>query len=247
MASAPFLSTEMLFPGYIMETIFLQMCPSSISKVWRIHLPNKSTTIRRRGLRIPVIRIINKIIIPILSADIMEVERVYSEKITPFQNYWLDLIQSAHKPHDWKQKPIMNSAFYDRTITMINSTPFFDKESTSIIDTVEILKDFEMNICSTIGKKPRLFEYALDKVDVKDLLDSLYGSFMALLCFWYIERNEKLSGKSIHTIVQISHRFAIKLDGYIDTLDIMTNPEEMEMMKKSAEQWEKHSLQNKAH
>lgn len=197
----------------------------------------------------PVTSIISKIITPILSADIIDIEKVYTEKISSFQDSWLRLVQSTHKTHNWKQKLNRNLAFYDHTITMINSNPIFAQDKASIIDSIEILKDYEMNIYSIIVKRLALFERALNEIDVKDLLNSLYGSYMALMCFWLVARNKRQARKTIPAIAKISHKFAINLDGYIDTLDIMTNPEEMDMMER-AEQWEtqrqRHNLQNRA-
>lgn len=220
------------------------MCPSYITEIWKIDMANKPPMIPKGNLRIPVTRIINKIITPILSADIIDIERVYPEKITPFQDYWLNLIELTHKTHNWKQKPLINLAFYDHTIAMINSNPIFAKDEASIIDSVKILKDYEVTIHSIIAKRLTLLQDALNEIDVNDLLTSLYGSFMALVCFWIIARKSQ-SGKAISEIAKISHKLAINLDSYTDTLDIMTNPEEMDLMKR-AEHWERHNLQNRA-
>jgi hypothetical protein len=108
-----------------------------------------------------------------------------------------------------------------------------------------------MNIQSIIVKRLALLE-ALDNIDKKDLLTSLYGSYMALLCFWFIAGKERQNLTVIPAIAKISHTFAINVDSYAETLDIITNPKEMDMMKR-AEQWErqrprpiqKHNLQNR--
>lgn len=234
------------------ESIILQLHPSYISKIWKINLVDNLLKIPSGKLRRPVTRIVDKIIIPVLSAGI-DIESVYPEKITPFQEYWLELVQS-HKTHNWKQKPSVNLTFYDRTIKMVKSDPIFANDMGLIIDTVEILRDYEMNIQSMIVKRLALLEEALNNIDKKDLLTSLYGSYMALLCFWYIAGKERQNPKVIPAIAKISHTFAINVDSYAETLDIITNPKEMDMMKR-AEQWErerqqrpiqKHNLQNRS-
>jgi hypothetical protein len=244
MISEPFLSAEMLFPGYLMQTVIPQMCPSSISKVWKIDSANKAMKIPKKA-KIPVRNIIDKVIKPILSSEMVEVKGIYFKKITPFQTYCLDLIQLTHKTHNWKQKLNMNLSFYDNTITMINSNPIFEKNKASIIDTIDILRGYEMNIYTIIIKRLTILLDALKEIDEKDLLNSLYGSYMALLCFWYITLNEKQSQRTIPIIAEISHELAIHLEGYADTLDIMTNPEEIDMMKR-AQEWERQNLQNRS-
>ena len=48
---------------------------------------------------------------------------------------------------------------------MIEGNPIFAKNKDSIIDTVEILKNYERNIRSIVTKRPELFENALSEVN----------------------------------------------------------------------------------
>lgn len=224
-----------------MQTVAMQIYPSYINKIWPIDRGDKPLKIPRGKLRVPVTRIIGKVILPILSSDLTSIQRVYDEKISSFQEYWIKLIQSARRNHLIKP----NLTFYDHTFALVNSNPIFAANRRNIIQMTEILRDYEMNIHSKFPGRHNLLEHVLNEIDSKDFANSLYGSYLALMCFWLISRNETLSKKTIPVLAKISYKLAVKLDGYSETLDILTNPEEMDMMKR-AEHWEKYNIQNRA-
>jgi len=234
-----------------METLILQLYPSYISRIWKIDKGEKPLLIPRGKLRWLVTSIMNKVTNPILSTDIADIDRIYYEKIKPFQECWFNLVRVSDQTQNWKLKLNMNLAFYDRTLKMVNSDPIFANYKPSIIDTVEILKDYEMTIHSIIDTSNRLKllqdALRLNEIDVNDFLNSLYGSFMALMCFWIIARNKRRNERIVPVIARISHDLAINLDSYVETLDVITNPEERDLMKR-AEQWElqRHNLQNRS-
>jgi hypothetical protein len=217
------------------------MYPSYINKIWPIDVIAKPLRIPRGRLRVPVTRIISKIIIPILSSDTNSIEKVYTGKIGPFQDYWVKLIQSTSKAR--LVKP--NLTYYDRTFTMIKSNPIFARDKEIIMEIAEILKDYEINIHTKFSDRQTFPEEALNDINVNDFLNSLYGSYLALMCFWLAARNQTQNLKIISSIARVSQKLAINLDGYNETLDIMTNPEEMDMMKR-AKHWERHNIQNRA-
>jgi hypothetical protein len=241
-----------------METLPLinQLFPSYLSKIWKIDRGGgKDRLLTPKGrLRWPVNNIVSRVTTPILTTGITRIETIYHEKIKEFQECWIDLVEAYQRSNKPKQKlsTKMNLAFYNRTLILVKSDPIFATDMGMIIDTVETLRDYEMNIHSMIVKRRTLLEEALNNdINKNDFLNSLYGSYMALVCFWYVARNKRQSERLLPAITKISHKFAIDVDSYIETLDIITNPKEMDMMKR-AEQWErqhrpiqKHSLQNR--
>src|ERR1051325_4533716 len=212
------------------EAKILQLYPSYMSKIWRIDIGgDKQRLIPRKNLRMPVTSIINKIIIQILSAKITDIETVYHQKIKPFQDVWLDLIKVIHETHSLKRKADMNLAFYDHTLRMVNNDPIFANDKQSIIDTIETLKDFEKTIQSiVVNNRLSFLKDAIksNEIDVEDLLYSLYGSYLALVYYWIVARNDRKNERIVPIIARSSHKLAISLASYTDTLDIMTNPEE---------------------
>ena len=228
------------------ETLSPKLFPSYISKIWRIDTGgNKPLLIPRKKLRWPVTSIINKIISPILTADIIDTERLYYQKIHDFQELWPSLLQFTDIGHKNKQDAFVNLAFYDRTLKMIKKEQIFGNDNTSITETIESLKDFEITIQSILNKPNRISlleeEINSNEIEVNDLFYSLYGSYLGLVCFWIIARNSKGNERAAHKIAKIIHKLAISLDSYTDTLDIMTNPDEIDIMKHS-EKWERQKL-----
>lgn len=230
-----------------MQTVILQMLPSSTNKALGLNPTSKMTSIPaplgRAGQHI-IKNIGDKIIKPILWADMNKMDEVYLKKITPFQEYCTALIHLIQKQYKLKQRLEMDLTLYDETISMINKNPIFTKNIESITETVEILKDYEIIIYDIISNRLPELEKALTDIDVKDLLNSLYGSYIAIICFWYIARDSNQNRKTIPAIAEISRKLALNLASYTDTLDMMTNPEEMEMMKR-AKEWERQHLQNR--
>jgi hypothetical protein len=209
-----------------------------MSKVWELDIANKKVTIPKRFER-PVSQIVKHIIDrtikPILWADNESIEAVYMGKITSFQGYCMELIQLVEKSYSLKQRLQMDLSLYDKTISLVNSEPIFSTTKESIIETVEILKDYEMNIYHVISTRLPDLEKALKEIDAKEFLKFLYGSYIALICFWYVAYNANQNKKTLPAITEIAHKLAKELESYTETIDILSNPEEMALINKSEE------------
>jgi hypothetical protein len=103
---------------------------------------------------------------------------------------------------------------------MVNSDPIFMNDKELITETVKILKDYENAIQTIIVHSLALLNHALSKINLNGFLNSLYGSFLALVCFWIIASNKRHKSTIIHAIAKIGHGYAIEIGGFIDTLGI---------------------------
>ena len=106
------------------------------------------------------------------------------------------------------------------------------KESVhSAIELVNILTDYIETIVILIQKRKSLLEKALNEIDANDLLKAIYGTLIAFLCINLTLKKELKSEERFSAIVEAGNEYARVLDAYIDTLDILTNPEEDEYLR----------------
>jgi len=124
--------------------------------------------------------------------------------------------------------------YYDKVTEQIKSntvmSPHSKQESLEIIT---ILKDYQANILPIISKRLALLEEALHEIDRKDLFRSLYGSILASICIGTLLGLPDFQSKQkFETLAHQGHELAKNLDGYIDTLDILTNPDEDARIRK---------------
>ena len=74
------------------------------------------------------------------------------------------------------------------------------------------------------------------QLDLDDCIKSFYGTLLAIICIIELTKSgSSIDVEKLKILVELGKKYSDDLDTYIDTLDILSNPKEMELVKKSDE------------
>ena len=132
----------------------------------------------------------------------------------------------------------MNLEAYDFYIQKINNAGWLSTDTkTMALTIVESLKDYSETITIIIQYRKDILDNEFRKIELSQLEDfykSLYGSMFALICVITSIMTESVNYSKTSVLAGIinqGYQFAQNLDSYTDTLDIMTNPKELELFE----------------
>ena len=233
-----------------MSIVVDELLPSSYGRLLadddRFEPRLKLSSDLERPVQTVVNHIKDEVIDPILFAGHGLTEFEFDGRISRFRELCLQLIKLISKKYSVQDLVKVDMAMFHEAVKMAKRTKWEQSRSAeAAILLIDNLKDYELNISMImVNKKPLLAE-AITKIDAPDFLKSLYGSYLAFLCMFLTMALPKYYNKRMKMEIVVNHanEFVRKLDSYTDTLDILTNSEEVEMMKR-AEEWEKRHLQD---
>lgn len=187
-------------------------------------------------------RIENHILKELLTIDVNRIERRYPSKVMNFIAQ-MNLLYTTLKSANISRSDLAGFAQSNRESRMRridNSTWMPNTLRNDILRIVEVLQDYNKTILSILTARPDELEGALKKIDGADFLNAVYGTSLASVCIMRLlaDQNEI---ERISKFVEIGMKHAEKLEGYSDSLDVLTDPEEREMMKR-AKEWEDKQL-----
>lgn len=179
--------------------------------------------------------IMNKVIIPILKKEYRKKPPISNKKINQFLKYCLKLSQITYKVNTQQDLAETTIMVYQHGIDKIQQNSVITSQSKQqFIEMTEILMDYTENINSIIIQRFTLFEKAIEQIDLKDLYNSLYGTILSFFCIFYLVDMVELHDQDkFIRITEYGSSLAKGLDGYTDTLDILTSPKELELFRKT--------------
>ncbi|WP_158435002.1 hypothetical protein [Nitrososphaera viennensis] len=177
----------------------------------------------------------NNTIDSILKAKREKIESTFDDSLDSFIIMAGGLVELVAKNNRTRMIEIIQSdiAFYDNVKTDANRrADLDDKVIEDIVRMISILEDYQNVIIAIQTNRPKEFDKALEQIDGLDLLKSLYGTMLAIFCIAKLLNNKKHrdTGK-LETLVQQGLSHAENLDAYTDTMDILSNPEEVALLK----------------
>lgn len=105
-----------------------------------------------------------------------------------------------------------------------------------IIETIRVFEDYQRVIFGVIAERSQELTEVVKQLDLDDCIKSLYGTLLAIICIIELTRSSRsVDTEKLKILVQLGKKYSDDLDTYIDTLDILSNPKEMELIKKSDE------------
>ena len=99
--------------------------------------------------------------------------------------------------------------------------------------------DYTETIALIIEKRSSDLLTALSEIEYEHLITSIYGTLLAILCINTALIKNMKEQERFSPIVEAGSEYAHDLGGYTDTLDILTNPDELELLKKSESELKK--------
>lgn len=179
-------------------------------------------------------KIMNKIIIPILKKEYKKDPPLSDKKIKQFFKCCMKLSEITSRNSEAQVLAETTLMVYQRGIDKIQQNSVITSESKKeFIETTEILMDYTENITSMMSQRFVLLEKSMEQIDVEDLIQCLYGSILSFFCVYFLIDMPELQDPIRFTrIIEDGHDMANDLDGYIDTLDILTKPDEDAKIRK---------------
>lgn len=179
-------------------------------------------------------RLSKKVLEPILKKDYRKPQPLTDKKLKEFAKISIKLTDVLEKKHHFDQLAQSSLEVYQHNITRIHDNSWVSNESRQYsLKIIDILMDYTRIIVPIAINAPNLLEAAGRQIDVKEFLQSLYGSLLAYVCLIVILDIDEFRNDDRFTIIaKHGYEFAKTLDGYIDTIDILTKPDEDARLRK---------------
>lgn len=179
-------------------------------------------------------RLSKKVLQPILKKDYKKSQPLSDKKILEFTKISTILADMLQKKYNLNQLGQSDLEAYENSIDRIKNNSWISKQSQEdALKMIDILMDYSRIIVPIAINKRELLENAGKQIDLNDLFRSLYGSQLAYVCLLVIMNVEEFQNDQRFSIItNHGYNFAKNLDGYIDTIDILTKPDEDTQLRK---------------
>ncbi len=108
--------------------------------------------------------------------------------------------------------------------------------SRNILEIVNNLSDYENILLGIIIRRSNKLPKAIREIDVEDLITNIVGAYQAFYCILYmIGHQENYDSERLSKLITLGTTFSKEMDSYADTLDILTDPDEVQAIKNSKE------------
>ena len=180
------------------------------------------------------IKITKKLIFPILESKSKN-QIIRESDIDEFMKACLEISNILYEKYDSKTTTKLDLEIYDLCLLKIDQSRLSDENKEMIHYLLDSLKDYTLNMMH-ISKRKKELENIHEKFDYEDFKKSLYGCILSFICIMigilgspHIEIKTNI----LTLLINTGFDFASDLNSYTDTLDILTNPDELDLLKQS--------------
>lgn len=149
----------------------------------------------------------------------------FGEKIAEFSSLLLTEMKDITKVVE------SDRAAYSRALKIIqrNSEEIGKKQAGKISDIIERWMDYSQIISVNLVRNIGHLSSALQKIESSDIEKYNSGTLLALACIFRILYTTDKESK-LDLLVKIGQEYSETLESYADTIDILCNPEEVDMI-----------------
>ena len=198
---------------------------------------NSIIPIQYRAFADELMQSMDKLVNSVLDASDAECSKNFYETIIPFAFRCMSLntIVLVSVENDIQKLSELEQALFEELLKTINNSSGQVGIDTArkIIDIIERFADYENVLLGIAKHRPEQLIEAFKQVDLDDFLKSVYGTLLALSCILLLIKESKSDAKKLAILLELAIPYSEKLESYADTIDILTNPEEMELLKRS--------------
>ena len=187
-----------------------------------------------------IILIFKDIVNPILMSDVLDIEKRFNEQLHDFSKKVEELNKTTFEKIK-EPKKIADFIFrsYDLLERIIKAKNFRVEFKQSILTTLDVLRDFDSVFLGILENRPEQLSDALDEIrkdeDFQDFETSRNGLLLSFFCMLVYVKEELEDKQKLMKILEISEKYSSNLQGWTDTIDIMSNPEEVKQVKEAEE------------
>lgn len=189
----------------------------------------------RVAARLLVKGITGSIVQPILDSKTAKTAETFEDSINSFTTLASALSDLIIRNNADKLAYIveLEKSYYDNAMNY-HAVPNDLEEK--IIEIIKVFEDYQRVIFGVIAERSQELTEVVKQLDLDDCIKSLYGTLLAIICIIELTRSGRsIDVEKLKILVELGKKYSDDLDTYIDTLDILSNPKEMELIKKSDE------------
>lgn len=181
-------------------------------------------------------------VIPLLQTDTRILENRFNAQLPDFSRKTEEFNRMTFEKTDNLQK-IMKFIFtsYDmleRTVKMYK-LDFEEK----VLNILGILRDFDDVYLGIVMNRPEQLYKALNDIrnskDFENFETSRTGTVLSFFCLLAYVKEEINDKQKLSKLIEIADKYSASLLGWVDTIDIMSNPEEVKEMEEAEDYYNK--------
>lgn len=242
MAIERFLTIENLPNGYLMQVVLEELLPSSAMGPAAQSLFDSYRSLPKplqRPVNILVEHIRNEVLDKIIFAQEDFIMTEFQARLSKFQQFIfkaIELIRPYKKSSDSFEA---NLAVYDFIDEKAEEAIWLDNHvRTRIYEITRIMRDFEITIASLANTKKDKLRESINRIDPEMLIKTLYGSYLVCVCISImLTKKPYRKPTALRIIVDAGFDSTARLDGYTDSLDILSDDDMIERLNR-AQRWE---------
>lgn len=219
---------------------------STVTKTFTFKYGIKGSQENLKNISHTLAELNDKIIIPILKTDINNIENKFNE-LRPIIASWLNkAITMVVQPqlseekkdltrNDFNKIAKLNFESFEELKHCVHLSSIDSDIRKQIVQIIDNLNDYENVLLGIAIERPEELELALKQIDIEDLKKNLLNALLAFFSILYIiTAEEKAYDKEkLSKLMNLAKKYSEKLESYVDTIDISSNPKTMESIRKS--------------
>ncbi|HEY7734919.1 MAG TPA: hypothetical protein VIB07_09020 [Nitrososphaera sp.] len=185
--------------------------------------------------RLLVKGITGAIVQPILDSKTVKTAKTFDDSISSFTTLASALSDLIIRNNADKLSYIveLEKSFYD---SAMNYRAIPNDLEATIVETIKVFEDYQRIIFGVVEERSQELTEVVKQLDLDDCITSLYGTLLAIICIIELSRSGRSADvEKLKILVELGKKYSDDLDTYIDTLDVLSNPKEIELIKKSNE------------
>jgi hypothetical protein len=189
-----------------------------------------------------IIDIFKSHVIPVLQTDPRVLEVEFNKQLSDFSKKMDELnrttFEKAHSLQEIMKFIFTSYDLLEQTIKMYK-LDFEEK----VLNTLGILRDFDDVYLGIVMDRPEQLSKALndirDSEDFENFEKSRTGTVFAFFCLLAYVKEEINDKQKLSKLIEIADKYSTRLLGWVDTIDIMSNPEEVKKMEEAEDYYNK--------
>ena len=180
----------------------------------------------------------SNVIQPILKAKVNKVAKTFEDSLDLFAITASALEEVILKSNRGNLNVLIQAdrAFYQEGKKVVNESDDWirPKSIEEIKEIISIFQDYQNVVLGIISQNRQLTPEMITEINSGEWIRAIYGTLLSLFCiFKMVNTRNYHDQRKLEVLIQLGKKYAETLDSYSDTLDILTNPEERELLKKA--------------
>lgn len=188
------------------------------------------------------IDILKSHVIPVLQTDTHTLEFQFNTQLSDFGKKMEELNRITFEKADNLQE-IIKFIFtsYDLLEQTVKMYKLHFEEK--VLNTLGILRDFDDVYLGIVMNRPEQLSKALNDIrnsgDFENFETIRTGTVLAFFCLLAYVKEEINDKQKLTKLLEIADKYSTSLQGWVDTIDIMSNPEEVKQMEEAEDYYNK--------